>query len=179
MTWRSHRTLARALGLSLAWQTGLAAEGIRCPDIDVTVLGADERADDICKAVATTVEQLKSCNLTVQGPITVEIVHSLPNCLGLYHCDDALIQLLSIEAYGSYLSRSPDSLFNHLAPGLFFESVLRHELARAALESMPCPFEGCPATTEFIAYTMQIWFLPDAARAFRPESFPIDAASIA
>lgn len=157
--------LACALGLSLASPASPGAEGIACAGSDVTVVGAKSGLRDICDGASEAIAQLASCNLTLQGPVTVEIVESLPGCLGLYHCDDDLIQLLSPDAYARHLSRSPGGPFGHLEPEVFFGGVLRHELAHAALASMPCPFEGCPATKEFVAYTMQIWFLPEAARA--------------
>jgi hypothetical protein len=87
------------------------------------------------------------------------------NCYGLYHCDEDLIQLFPEEVYETYLAGASESPFGHLEPGVFFNSILHHELAHAALNTMPCPYEGCPAAQEFVAYTMQIWFLSDADRA--------------
>lgn len=153
-------------GVSLSWPAVLLAEGITCPGNAVIVLGADERAAGVCEAASESIKQLASCNLTVPSPITVEITQSMPgHCLGLYHCDEDLIQLLPIEDYANYLANSPGGLFSHLTPQTFFDSVLRHELAHASLDSMPCPFEACPATKEFVAYNMQIWFLAPAERA--------------
>jgi hypothetical protein len=97
--------------------------------------------------------------------VTIEVTRSIPsNCYGLYHCDEDLIQLLPLESYETYLSSNPDTPFGHLSPQTFFDSVLRHELAHAALEAMPCPFESCLATQEFVAYTMQVHFLPEVDR---------------
>lgn len=38
----------------------------------------------------------------------------------------------------------------------FFESVILHELAHAALDDMPCSFPSCIVGQEYIAYAMQI-----------------------
>ena len=166
MSRRALTTIFLALGMSLSSPVALLAESISCPGNDVIVLGADESAEEICEAASEAKEHLASCNLSVPDPVTVEITNSMPgNCLGLYHCDDNLVQLLPIEAYATHLASSPDSLFGHLEPEVFFESVLRHELVHASLETMPCPYEACPATKEFAAYTMQVWFLPVADRA--------------
>ncbi|MBF9058476.1 hypothetical protein HKCCSP123_04710 [Rhodobacterales bacterium HKCCSP123] len=142
------------------------AEDFLCPGGTVLVQGGGERAEDICEAAAEARAQLASCNLPVTQAVTVEVTLGLSGgCYGLYHCDDDLIQLLPLSAYSGFLSGHPDSPFGHLDPEAFFNSVLRHELAHAALDVMPCPYDGCPATQEFVAYAMQIRFLSEAERA--------------
>lgn len=144
----------------------LAADGIACRESTITVWNAEDRTRTICEAASKAIEQLSSCNLIVSQKITIEIIDTLPrNCHGLYLCDDKVIQLLPLENYMEYLSKNPESPFSHLEPEVFFDSVLRHELAHAALDGTPCPFDVCPVTREFVAYSMQTWFLSDTDRA--------------
>jgi hypothetical protein len=158
------------LGITLALVAPLQAEGYPCPGGMFTIEGAIGRGPAICEMAARAAEQLASCNLEVPSGLTIEITRAMPgDCYGLYHCREDLIQLLPLEAYESYLEANPDSVFGHLSPQVFFDSVLRHELAHAALEEMPCPYAACPATQEFVAYVMQIRFLSMADRA------PVDA----
>lgn len=132
----------------------------------MVVQGGGDRTEAICEAAAEAKAQLASCNLPVTQTVTVEITRVLPeNCNGAYHCDEQLIQLLPLEAYATYLTRYLDGPFGHLDPEVFFDSILRHEFAHAALGGMPCPYERCPVTQEFVAYTMQIRFLADSERA--------------
>ncbi len=159
------RIFAGALSLALAASAPLWAQDVTCPGGGVTIQGAPERATAICEATAIATDQLASCNLYVPDQITIEVTQSLPgNCYGLYHCEEDLIQLLPVSAYETYLDANPASPFGHLSPQVFFDSILRHELAHAAMNRTPCPFDGCPASQEFVAYTMQIYFLPDADR---------------
>lgn len=132
----------------------------------MVVQGGGEQAQAICETAALAKRQLASCNLPVTRTVTVEVTRTLPgNCYGLYYCDNDLIQLLPVDVYATYLLGHPESPFGHLAPEVFFDSILRHELAHAALRDMPCPYEGCPATQEFVAFNMQIRFLSDIDRA--------------
>jgi hypothetical protein len=163
---RSTVARAAAICLGLCLPQALLAEAVICPGGGFSVYGAGHRADAVCQAALEATEQLASCNLYVPTPVAIEVTRSMPgNCYGLYHCDEDLIQLLPLEVYETHLSGAPDSPFGHLEPEVFFNSILRHELAHAALGTLPCPYEGCPATQEFVAYTMQIRFLSDADRA--------------
>lgn len=60
--------------------------------------------------------------------------------------------------------RSDDSLFAPLSDDVCFASVITHELAHAAMDAVPCPFQACVATTEYVAYAMQLRSLPDMLR---------------
>lgn len=144
----------------------VAADEFICPGGTVIVQGSVERAEAICVAAEDAKGQLASCNLPVTQTVTVEITRALPgNCFGLYSCEENLIQLQPLDAYADLLSEEPGIPFGHLEPEAFFNSILRHELAHAALDGMPCRFEACPATQEFVAYNMQIRFLSDSERA--------------
>ena len=153
-----------AVGAFLATQ--LAAEDFTCPGGAIVVQSAGDHSEAICRVASEATRQLASCNLTVPSPITVEVTHEVPSgCYGLYHCGDHLIQLRPVGDYAAHLSSAPQSLFAHVEPDVFFESILRHEMVHAVLEATHCPFDSCPATQEFVAYTMQIMFLPDIERA--------------
>jgi hypothetical protein len=158
--------LGGVVGLGLGLVTPVMAEDYTCPGGRVTIQGALDRAPAICDAAARATQELASCNLEVPPGVTIEVTRSIPGeCYGLYHCSEDLIQLLPLDAYETYLTGNPDSPFGHISPQVFFDSVLRHELAHAALHEMPCPYVACPATQEFVAYSMQIRFLPEADRA--------------
>lgn len=144
----------------------LAAESVVCRGETITVQDFGARAKSICEAAIEVTGQLANCNLTVDRPVTIKMAEDMAdNCYGLYDCDEGLIQLRPLEDFADYLSSHPNSPFSHLDPVVLFTSVLRHELAHAALFGTPCPYDNCPVSREFVAYTMQIRFLSEADRA--------------
>lgn len=69
--------------------------------------------------------------------------------------------------------RLPDSIYAYLPSDEFFKSIAVHELAHAATENMPCPFEACIVGNEYVAYVMQIMSLsPSAQRRFTEQADP-------
>jgi hypothetical protein len=108
----------------------------------------------------------------VPTPVTIAVVPGLEeHCLGLYHCGEARIEILAPGAYPERRMTGDGAAFGPVSPEAFFESLLRHELAHASLEDMPCPFPSCIVGQEYIAYTMQVRFLPEADRiAFEAEA---------
>jgi hypothetical protein len=142
------------------------AEPLACPGGAVLTINAGDDAPLICAMAETVRAQLASCTLTVPAPITIAIVPDLiDHCLGIYHCGQGQIDLLPPARYAAMLESGEAEAFAPISPSYFFESVLRHEMAHAALDEMPCPFDTCIVGQEYIAYTMQIRFLPDADRA--------------
>ena len=115
---------------------------------------------------------MSTCNLDVPAPITITVVPELEEqCLGVYHCGEGRIEMLPPDAYADLRNRTGASAFAAVSADAFFESVLRHELAHAALDTMPCPFKSCITGQEYVAYTMQVRFLPeDDIRAFEAAS---------
>lgn len=56
--------------------------------------------------------------------------------------------------------RAAGSSLAHVAARPFFEGLLTHEMAHAAHDEWPCPYDSCRAAGEFIAYNMQTMALP-------------------
>lgn len=163
---RPARPLAAALcAMVLAAALPAAGDPRACAGGAVFTENAGDVHEMICAHAARATEQLATCNLTVPAPVTVAVVPALTDqCLGLYHCGTGRIEVLAPEAYPPLRAASPGSAFDPVSDAAFYESILRHELAHAALDKMPCPFAACPAGQEYIAYTMQVRFLPEADR---------------
>ena len=103
-------------------------------------------------------------------PVRIELVQDLQQgCVGLYHCGEGFIEVLSPAALREI--RKQDGAFSHLPVDAYFESIIIHELVHAATENMPCPFDDCVAAKEYVAYVMQIMSLmPDARKEFEEVS---------
>jgi hypothetical protein len=155
----------------------LAAEPYACPGGRLLVENAEEHAPLICALSERATAQLASCNLTVPGPVTIAMADDLgEHCVGIYHCGQGRIEIMAPEVYTELRAGNARSAFAALPDDVFFESVIRHELAHAALQDMPCPFPACPVGQEYIAYTMQVMFLPEADRAAFEAAAPDEGA---
>ncbi|MBO6626728.1 MAG: hypothetical protein JJ938_17785 [Roseicyclus sp.] len=158
--------LAPCAALFYALAAPLIAETVDCANTQVRVENAGSDAALICGLVAEATDQLASCALTVPEPLTISIVPELEEyCLGIYHCGEGLIEILPRDAYSGRLRPEEAGAFHGVSTDAFYASILRHELAHAALDSMPCPFGTCLVGQEYVAYTMQVRFLPEADRA--------------
>jgi hypothetical protein len=160
---RVSRLTGVLLGVALA--QAASAEAVLCPSEKVTVEAPEALTERICRDAETAILELASCELTVPTPLDISVVPDLgENCLGLYHCGERHIDVLPPEAYGSLLP--PENPFSAVSRDGFFASVVRHEMAHAALDTLSCPFETCIVAEEYVAYTMQVMFLPseDLAR---------------
>jgi hypothetical protein len=157
--------LSAVCAMAMALATPGAAQPIACPDGKVFTENAGPDAALICDLAGRITEQLASCNLNVPAPVTIAVVPELEaKCIGLYHCGEGRIEILNPEAYLPLRAEGQASAFAPVSEEAFFESIIRHELAHAALDSMPCPFASCLASQEYVAYTMQVRFLPEADR---------------
>lgn len=140
------------------------AQSIVCPDPRFEVRSDDAvLAQNICSITQEAAKQLAACNVSLSDTrhISIELMTEMPEpCFGLYHCGKDLIQIPSPETMQSM--RKPDSSLSHVSNEPFFRSIIVHELAHAAFDEQPCPFESCVTASEYIAYTMQIMSLPDA-----------------
>lgn len=162
----THLNLATWFVLACTSASVALAESHTCRQSPFTVKGAKAETEMLCEAAEAIRAALAQCNLDIKAHLTIEITSDLPDgCIGQYHCGEGRIELGPLEDYASFLSNTPDSLFAHLPPRTFYESVLRHELVHAALEDMPCPYQSCRAGQEFIAYALQMWFLSETDRA--------------
>ncbi len=148
-------------GLGLLATPGLAQ--IACPEVAFSITAEPELAPQMCAIAADALDSLSTCNIDLDRPLHIEIVESLPTgCLGEYHCGQDRITLLSPEAVSRELN--DDHPLRRIDAETYLTSILVHELAHAALESMPCPFASCVASQEYVAYAMQMRSLPAQAR---------------
>lgn len=138
------------------------AEQQICRDNRVTVMAeSKEHVALTCSIVSFGVDVLKQCNAPVIRPLKIELVAELsPGCLGLYHCGLDRIEVLRPSAMAK--SRSEKSSLAHVSDLDFFRSIIVHELAHAAFDGVPCPFDHCIATAEYVAHNMQIMSLPQS-----------------
>ncbi|MBY6199853.1 hypothetical protein KUV65_00630 [Maritalea mobilis] len=171
---RQTRAAVAACAFFLA--TPAQPQPLACPDSNVLVEGAGEDTGRICAIVAATQRQFDQCGgLTIPEDIEIAINPDLGlNCVGLYHCGEHRIELLPPDTYNNDTAMSATGEFSMITPGAYFESVLRHELAHAAMDDlMECPLPNCLVGQEYVAYALQIEFLPasdrDAFLATQPE----------
>ncbi|WP_439156256.1 DUF6639 family protein [Yoonia sp.] len=160
---RNH--ISASVALALFVSTG-HAEVLSCEGLPLTVSGADAAlAEQTCRAAARTLPLIAECGVVLSQPQDIEITEVIPgssNCMGVYHCGENSIEILSPR--GIERLRRDDSAFFAIPAPIYFESVLAHELAHAAYDAVPCPFADCVVTSEYVAYAMQVYSLPPSER---------------
>lgn len=138
------------------------AEVLSCEGTRVTVKAPNfALAEQTCQAAIRTLPLLAECGVVLSQPLNIEIIEAMPGspgCMGVYHCGENSIQVLSPSAMKSL--RLDESAFSLIPTPIYFESVLAHELAHAAYDAVPCPFTNCLVTSEYVAYAMQVYSLP-------------------
>ena len=138
------------------------AEPLECADPRFAIVSDDDAlAQQVCTLATEAAEKLAACNVPLAETrrIRIELVTEMPEkCLGLYHCGENQIEIPVPDVMQSM--RLHDSSLSHVSNEAFFQSVLVHELAHAAFDEMPCPFESCITSSEYIAYNMQVMSLP-------------------
>jgi hypothetical protein len=148
------------------------AETLSCRDVDVSVTYQQaDHAALVCDAAKRARDLFRSCNVSpAMQTIRIDIVEDMkPECVAIYHCGDFSIQILSPPRM--QVRRDADGAFIDLGTDEYFKSVVVHELTHAANDDLPCPFESCVATDEYIAYAMQIMSLdPHAQLSFEERS---------
>ena len=155
------KLLILATALSLATQ--LAAEPLNCPDPLFTITGGEKTTRErTCKAASEARKTLESCGIALNRPIDIEIVQGFPDqytaCLGLYHCGEDQIEILSPQDMAA--TRDRDGVFEFISDDAYWQSIIAHELTHAAYDSVKCPFTSCVATAEYASYAMQVFSLP-------------------
>ena len=158
--------LAGIFPLCLATQ--LAAEPLACLDPLITVTGSDLATRELaCSAAAEARKTLASCNAILDRAIEFEIVEAFDTdhaaCLGLYHCGEDKIEILSPADMAA--ARDKEGAFELIADEAYWQSIIVHELTHAAYDTIKCPFTSCVATTEYAAYAMQVFSLPPDQQA--------------
>ncbi len=135
--------------------------------------GADIRVDTqqaavaemVCRSADRAGTLFSACNLpALSDPVEVRVVEELlQGCVAVYHCGEGVIEVLDPSTMQQV--RDPEGAFAFLSLDAYFESAIVHELAHAALDGAPCPFDACLVADEYVAYAMQVQSLPKAARA--------------
>ncbi|APX24298.1 MAG: hypothetical protein CML50_15900 [Rhodobacteraceae bacterium] len=145
--------------------TSVARAELLCPGTEITVSGADPATEArVCAIVEDAAPGLAACGLPLETPLSLTLVDDLPQgCLGLYHCGEGRIEILSPDLLTQ--RRLPGSLFAAVPGAPYFDSIVVHELAHAAHDALPCPSGVCLATSEYLAYNMQIMSLAPEDRA--------------
>ncbi len=135
-----------------------------CEGTPVSVSAPPAQTERLCRAVQAALPQLAACGLALETPVSITLADSLPgDCLGLYHCGEDRIELVSPEALSG--QRRADGVFASLPDDRYFDSIVAHELAHAAHDARPCPSGLCLATSEYLAYNFQILGLTPEDRA--------------
>lgn len=128
-----------------------------------------------CEAATKATALFADCAIPAQtDEIVVRIVNDMQaGCFGLFHCEMRLVEVLSPDALHDV--RAPESIFAHITTEAYFQSIVVHELAHAATEKMPCPFDGCFVGPEYIAYLMQMKSLDPAELEEIEQAIDMDA----
>ncbi len=168
------RTIYTAIvvGLSVIAPSQHWADTLQCGIPTVTVTFEDVQDGGlICDAVRQAKALFDQCGLPpLSSPVHIKVVEELSqSCVAMYHCGENKIEVLSSPKMQE--RRDQKGAFAHLPPHDYLRSVVVHELSHAATDNMPCPFEACVATEEYIAYAMQVMSLsPEARTVFEDRS---------
>ena len=153
---------AMTLMLSLLPAT-LNADQLTCADETIQVVDAGEYSERMCSVASAAAEELRACNLTLDQNVTIRLSRNLGEvCVGLYHCGEGQIEISHPDVLAERIEDS--SLFSALDVMTYFDSIIFHELVHAAFDSVPCPFAACPATSEYLAYGLQLRALSEEDR---------------
>jgi len=144
------------------------AEGYRCEDqLFLVEATSPELAERTCHSAAKARAALSTCSVHLKDPVTISVVDAIEeltgSCLGLYHCGDGQVEILSPDAMAA--ARETDGAFAGISDDALWDSIIVHELTHAAYEGVTCPFSSCVATSEYAAFAMQLRFLPAAELA--------------
>lgn len=144
-----------------------AAE-MACEGTVVTVDTTDSRVAEMVCASAVRAESLfEQCNVPkLEKPVQINVVDALmPRCVAVYHCGEDMIEVLPPKLMDE--KREEESAFSFLPIDAYFKSVIIHELTHAAFDDVPCPFNSCTVSNEYVAYTIQVESLtPEQKKEF-------------
>ena len=85
------------------------------------------------------------------------------HCAGLYACGSDRILVIPPGGVGEVMPE--DSAFAPLAPDVYYDSLVVHELAHALMDQAACDRPRCDADREYVAYALQIGSLAPQDRA--------------
>lgn len=184
--------LALAAGLlsALLLPAPARADGaVPCPGGGFAVAGTGTDTDTdtdtvtrICTAAAAAERFLGACHLPRLRPVTFEVRAQIEgpadHCAGLYACGSDRILVIPPGGVGEVMPE--DSAFAPLAPDVYYDSLVVHELAHALMDQAACERPRCDADREYVAYALQIASLPPrdraAVAAYRAFDGPVDRA---
>ncbi|MBU3260230.1 hypothetical protein KPG71_09425 [Roseovarius sp. PS-C2] len=152
-------------------------------DITVTAPTADS-AQHVCDVARIARPQLQACHLPQTAPLRITVTDTLPpqhdRCLGLYDCREDVIGVLDTDALRQRVP--PSSAFARLPPDILHDSLIVHEMTHALIFQKLGQDSGGLAANEYMAYAMQVEFLPEAMRqrflATRSHTQPVTDDSI-
>lgn len=158
------RSVVSIAGLVVATTSVAGKEETLCQTAGLVVMGeTPEVRDRICQSAAREVPKLAMCNVAVPEGVMIKFEDTLSDgCVGIFHCDKALISLLPPDLMAKH--RALDLAFADVPDESYFDSVVVHELTHAAYDTVECPFTDCLATAEYAAYVMQVRSLPPDVR---------------
>lgn len=154
------------------------AQQATCDVSGITVTAPTEPdARTVCQTISAALPRLQACHLNVQHPLRVTVSDDLPGvgpqCLGYYQTDRSEIFIRT--AAGMVQSINPQSAFSRIDPPLLFESIVVHELAHALFQQSSRAADPCTEDHEYVAYGMQMAWLPGDQRAQIIAPFGVDA----
>ncbi|MCK8462458.1 hypothetical protein MUY35_01175 [Aliiroseovarius sp. S1339] len=160
----------RNIVVSLCFAGQLPAETLNCPDPLLQVTGGDAtlRART-CKVASGARMFLESCGVALRRTVEIEIQivktfdEQYTSCLGLYHCGENRIEILSPQ--GMSFARNKEGAFKLISDDAYWDSILVHELTHAAYDKVECPFFNCIVTSEYASFAMQVLSLPKDQRS--------------
>lgn len=148
------------------------SEPYQCAGSQITVhTSQDTIARLTCSAAQQAQDLFARCNIPpLNRPLKIEVVTDLKDhCTAIYHCGEGWIEILEPSLMQG--RRTTGGAFSFLQPEAYYQSVVVHELAHVAFDNVPCPYDACIATNEYLAYTMQVMSLPpDAQQEFAQRS---------
>ncbi|WP_308861208.1 DUF6639 family protein [Oceanibium sediminis] len=163
---RQRAALFLALCLCLPAPSAGWAQTALCAGGGVTVNAQTQSLrDQVCRAAATAQEVVNHCDIPLpEAHVTITVTDDLvPGCVGLFHSDDNLIEVLPPAIMDERLGN--DSVFAGLDEEGFFASIVAHEFAHAVANGFPCSSGNCVTAGEYVAYALQILAMEAGDRA--------------
>lgn len=160
------RKLTLSVVFSFTMAFPLLAADLTCDGLSITVNAEQsEIAESVCEAARRASAQFERCNLPFQPKsLRIDVIDELrPHCVAVYHCGEDWIEILAPDQMQA--RRKAEGAFSSLEISDYFQSVVVHELAHSAFDEVPCPFDTCIATNEYVAYAMQIMSLDSEVRS--------------
>ncbi|QGX98593.1 hypothetical protein EI983_10000 [Roseovarius faecimaris] len=148
------------LGLVLA-RLVEAAEPVPCTEGSFTVdAPTPALTQQVCTDANRARDVLQRCGIVLERSIDIRLTQTLPpGCMGEYHCGNDAIVLRTPASMSMH--RQPGAPLSHVSEADYFRSIVTHELAHAAYDTVSCPYPSCQATSEYLAHALQVMSLPE------------------